>query len=131
MPDKIAVPQNLDELKVALGRAVVASMHKQMGSTDYVLDGADAHYIAAAESWINHYRPPLQFVALVAKQAMANSNEPRISLEHDINANLHGVGEFLRNCQPRYFADVFKAGTSQTGQALQDFLRLVRRLPAL
>jgi hypothetical protein len=128
MPDKIAVPQSLTELKVAIGKAVVVYLYEQAGSTDYVLDGADSHYIGAAEGWFDHNLPYLRAVSMMAKRAL-NSTNPQARLKADIDGNFYGVRHFLQGCQPRYFAEVFKAGVSQNIKSTRDFLLLIRQLP--
>jgi hypothetical protein len=128
MSNKMAVPQSLTELKVAIGKAVVVYLYGQAGSTDYVLDGADAHYIAAAEGWFDHNLLYLRAMSMMAMRALRSTN-PQASLKADLDGNFYGVKHYLQGCQPRYFAEVFKAGVSQNLKSTREFLSLIQQLP--
>jgi hypothetical protein len=116
------IPADVDELYLDLGKAI-ASLANHEEFDRFASEAPDAQFIELGRQWCLTNRSNLRAVADLAEHAQEG-----ISADADPVASFSRAARFLRNAQPRYFAEIFRLGTAQKGRKHSDFLTLLREI---
>jgi hypothetical protein len=136
MATDITIPRSVQGLRLELGKAFLLYAFKELQGMDMpdslIRTLPESACIEAASGWCNLYHEGLRGLALIARRAEDQGDDTaHTSLMSDLMNDVGGCKTFLTECQPSYVADVFLAGTTQEGQALQDFLKLLQQFATL
>jgi hypothetical protein len=126
------VPQTLDELKAALGLALLdlsfAELQMEVPSEDVLGSLPRAYFTEAADVWRSTLgNEAMSTLRIVAERALQEGPRgARLSIMSDLVLNVVGIKALLETVQPTYLGDIFRAVIGAEDEQLMHFLSVIR-----